>query len=157
MPSGLCRRRRGVRKRAMFCHAALEIDLQRNEVSDHAANDYGRRYLSSSRVPLSSGEMCRVLSPLNAIPRACPCTTSLSLDHESAESRRTKECYVTEGVPLAQQRAGLGVFTQRHGLGDETAREKPRQRVLPDVLQEIGRLEYACSLFALLWFEQFHE
>ena len=60
MTSGLCERSWKAWKRAMFRsrHTALEIDLQRSEVSDHAANDSGRRYVSLSRVAPSSTAMC---------------------------------------------------------------------------------------------------
>ena len=113
MTSGLCDRSRKAWKRAMFRHAALEIDLQRNEVSNLAANDCGRRYLSSSRVPRPSGAMSRMRCPLNAIPRACAGIVGRSLNYKSAEPRRTRACYVTEGVPLVQHRAGPGAFTRR--------------------------------------------
>ena len=140
MTSGLGERSWKAWNRVMFHHTTLETDLQPSEVNNLATNDGGHRYLISSRVRPSSGAMCRMLCPLNAMPRSCPGTTALSLNHQHAESRRIRECYVTEVVPLAQLHAELGTFTQRHGLGDKTAREKPRQRMLPDVLQEIGRL-----------------
>ena len=58
MTSCLCERSRKAQKRAIIRHTALEVDLQRSKVSDHAANDSGRRYVSSSRVPPSSRAMC---------------------------------------------------------------------------------------------------
>ena len=68
MTSGLCGRSRKAWKRTIFCNMAVEMNLQRGEVSDLAANDCGRRYLSSGRVPRPSGVMCRMLCPLlNAI------------------------------------------------------------------------------------------
>ena len=137
MTSGLCERSRKAWKRAMLRHTAVEIDLQPSEVSDHAANDCGRRYLSWSRGSPSGGAMCRMLCSLNAIPRACSGIIDRSINHESAESRRTRECYVTEGAPFPQHHAELGAFTRRHSLRDKTAREEARQRILPYVLQEV--------------------